>query len=132
MSDLIDIESKINSSIHNPNMGDIKNFKIIINTKEKTYRFSKITNEKYCKLIDVLDKINLNEINFFELIINNKMINQEIVNIKHYVNKVDDDDCYIYKDDNIYIEFLKDKYTTCCCYIKDINNTLLFNTPPNY
>ena len=135
MSSTIDIESKINSSINDPNFGDIKQFKLIIKTKEKTYSFFKNTEEKYCQLINVLDGIYFNDIIKFELIIDNKIINNQLVNIIHNLNKdnMDSDDCYIYKDPEIYIEFLKENnYTNCYCYIKVLNNNKLFNTPPNY
>ena len=108
MSSTIDIESKLNTSINDPNFGDIKQFKLYIKTKEKTYSFFKIP-KKYCQLINVLDGINFNDIINFELIINNKIINQELINIKHIIDKnnIDEEDCYIYKDSEIYIEFLK-------------------------
>lgn len=134
MSSSIDIESKLDKSNYNPNFGDIKQFKLIIETKKKTYRFFKNTNEKYCQLTNNLDKINYNEIINFELVINNKMINQELINIKHKFDLeiLEMDDCYVYRDEDIYIEFMKEnKYTTCCCYIKNLNSKL-FNTPPNY
>ena len=135
MSSMIDIESKINSSINDPNFGDIKQFKLILKTNEKTYSFFKNTEEKYCQLINVLDNIYFDNIIHFELIINNKLINMELVNIAHFINKdkMDADDCYIYRDNEIYIEFLKENnYTNCYCYIKKLNNNILFNTPPNY
>ena len=135
MSSTIDIESKLNTSINDPNFGDIKQFKLYIKTKEKTYSFFKNTEEKYCQLINVLDGINFNDIINFELIINNKIINQELINIKHIIDKnnIDEEDCYIYKDSEIYIEFLKEnEFTNCYCYIKKLNNNRLFNTPPNY
>ena len=135
MSSMIDIESKINSSINDPNFGDIKQFKLILKTNEKTYSFFKNTEEKYCQLINVLDNIYFDNIIHFELIINNKLINMELVNIAHFINKdkMDSDDCYIYRDNEIYIEFLKENnYTNCYCYIKKLNNNILFNTPPNY
>ena len=135
MSHNIDIESKINSSIYNPNFSDIKQFKLILETKDKkTYRFLKNTVEKYCQIINVFDKIDFNKISNFELIINDKLINKELINIKHFLNKdnMDTDDCYIYKDRYIYIEFLNDNnYTNCCCYIKNLSSQI-FNTPPNY
>ena len=37
MSSMIDIESKLNTSINDPNFGDIKQFKLSIKTNEKTY-----------------------------------------------------------------------------------------------
>ena len=134
MSSFIDIESKLNNSIYDPNFGDIKQFKLIIETTKKTFRFFKNTNEKYCQLINDLDKINFDDIINFELIINNKMINKELINIKHRFDKefMDTDDCYIYRDEDIYIEFIKENdYAVCCCYIKNLS-TKLFNTPPNY
>ena len=100
-----------------------------------TYSFFKNTKEKYCQLINVLDKICFNDITNFELVINNKLINTELVNIIHYLNKenMDSEDCYIYRDSEIYIEFMKENdYTNCYCYIKKLNNNKLFNTPPNY
>lgn len=135
MSSMIDIESKINSSIYDPNSGDIKQFKLIVKTNEKTYSFFKNTKEKYCQLINVLDKINFDNIIHFELIINDKIFDMELVNIIHFINKdkMDTDDCYIYKDSEIYVEFLKENnYTNCYCYIKKLNNNKIFNTPPNY
>ena len=135
MSSMIDIESKINSSINDPNSGDIKQFKLIVKTNKKTYSFVKNTTEKYCQLISELDCIHFNDIIHFELIINNKLINTELINIIHFINKdnLDSDDCYIYRDSEIYIEFLiENNYTNCYCYIKKLNSNKLFNTPPNY
>ena len=135
MSSVIDIESKINCSMNDPNSGDVKQFKLTLNTNKKTYSFFKNTKEKYCQLINVVDKICFNDITNFELVINNKIINTELVNIIHYLNKenMDSEDCYIYRDSEIYIEFMKENdYTNCYCYIKKLNNNKLFNTPPNY
>ena len=135
MSSSIDIESKINSSMNDPNFIDLKQFKLILNTtNKKTFSFFKNTHEKYCQLINVIDGIDFNNIINFQLIINNKMINNELINIKHKFNKeeMENEDCYIYKDSDIYIEFLKDNnYTNCYCCLKNVNNKM-FNTPPNY
>ena len=112
MSSIIDIESKINSNINDPNFGDIKQFKLIVKTNKNIYSFFKKTEEKYCQLINI-----------------------EIININHVINKknMDTKDCYIYKDQEIYIEFLQENnYTNCYCYYKKLNNNKLFNTPPNY
>ena len=132
----IDIESKINSSMNDPNFGDIKQFKLILETNnKKTFSFFKNTHEKYCQLINVIDGIDFDDIFNFQLIINNKIINTELINIKHQFNKeeMDNEDCYIYRDSDIYIEFLKDNnFTNCYCYIKKLNNNKIFNTPPNY
>ena len=134
MSSIIDIESKLNSSMNDPNFGDVKQFKLMVQTTKKIYSFFKNTEEKYCQLINVLDGIDFCDIIKFELIINNKIINSELINIKHILNKdnIECNDCYIYKDKEIYIEFLKENnYTNCYCYIKNLNNKT-FNTPPNY
>lgn len=136
MSSLIDIESKINSSMNDPNFVDLKQFKLIVKTKDKkTFSFFKNTQEKYCQLINVIDGIDFNDICQFQLIINNKLIDSELVNIKHELNieDMDTEDCYIYKDNEIYLEFLKDnEYTNCYCYLKKLNSNKVFNTPPNY
>ena len=103
MSAMIDIESKINSSINDPNSGDIKQFKLTVKTNKKIYSFFKNTKEKYCQLINVFDHIYFNDIINFELIINNKIINTELINIIHFLNKdnLDSEDCYIYKDNEL-------------------------------
>lgn len=135
MSSTIDIESKLNNNIYNPNSDDIKQFKLIVKTQKKIYSFFKNTNEKYCQLINIFDKINFNDLISFELIIYNKILNYELININHKISKenMESDECYIYTDSEIYIEFLKDNdYTNCYCYIKKLNSNINFNTPPNY
>ena len=135
MSNVIDIESKININIYDPDFNDLKSFKLILHTNnKKIYKFFKKTKEKFCKIIDIFDEIELEDINLFELIIYNSNIQRELINIVHKVKKDNDFEyCYVYKDDEIYLEFLKEnKYISCVCYLKKISNNLLFNTPPNY
>lgn len=136
MSTSIDIESKINISIHDPSSNDLKEFKLLINLKgKKTFKIIKKTFEKYCTLIENDDNILLQDLISFELIINNKILNNQIVNIRHNFNieDLEYDHCYVYRDDDIYIEFLKDDNSiTCVCYVKKNNKHFIFNTPPNY
>lgn len=135
MSSVIDIESKISGSVYDPNFGDVKQFKLTLETSKKTYRFLKNTEEKYCQLVSVLDGIDFYDIKNFELVINDKIINNELVYIKQNIklDSKDIQDCYIYKDNGVYIEFLKDDnhFVNCYCYIQKLSSRF-FNTPPNY
>jgi len=89
------------------------------------------SNEKYINLFSYNEKINYNDIIFYELNIN--CISFEINNysIKNRFNP----NCksYIFKDNVVYLEINKNNDNYSNCYICINNNaSRLFFTPPNY
>jgi hypothetical protein len=89
-----------------------------------------ISNEKYINLFSYNNKINFNDIKFYELTINFISFDVNKYSIK---NKFNNNENHIYKDDTIHLEINKnnDNYANCCIYIKN-NVSRLFLTPPNY
>ncbi len=89
------------------------------------------SNEKYINLFSYNEKINYNDIVFYELNIN--LISFDINNysIKNRFNS--NCESYIFKDNIIYLEINKnnDNYSNCYIYINN-NASRLFFTPPNY
>ena len=87
--------------------------------------------EKYINLFSHHNKINFNDIKFYELNINFISFDINKYSIK---NKFDiNGDNHIYKDTTVYLEINKtnDNYSNCCIYITN-NASRLFFTPPNY
>jgi|SaaInlStandDraft_7_1057024.scaffolds.fasta_scaffold00140_24 hypothetical protein len=85
-------------------------------------QFIEHSDDKYCKLILIKDKIKYNDLISFNLTINNEILcENENIN-----NKI--------KNDKFYIEFnIIKKYIVCNCYIKkNIYKPIKLYTPPNY
>ena len=92
------------------------------------------TNNKYINLFSYANKINFNDIKFYEL---------NITFISFFVNKYsiknkfdvlnDNPDYHTYKDETIYLEITKNNnnFSNCCIYINNDKSRLFF-TPPNY
>ena len=87
--------------------------------------------EKYINLFSYNDKINYNDIKFYELNINLVSFDTNKYSIKNKFNT--NTESYIYKDQMVYLEINKNDNSYSNCYIC-INNSAsrLFFTPPNY
>lgn len=88
------------------------------------------TNYKYINLFSYANKINFNDINFYEL---NITFVSFFINKYSIMNKFNNLDYHTYKDEVIYLEITKnnDNYSNCCIYINNDKSRLFF-TPPNY
>jgi len=95
-------------------------------------KFKEISNSKHCKIITFNKMIPFNNIDSYNLTITLVNFTNSVYSLNE--NFTYDGDSYIYKNDDIYIEFLQNNtmMTSCCCYVKALDNTRLFITPPNY
>lgn len=132
-------ENKISNNLYKPDDEDLYEFIITIYYKDfKKINYNKITNDKYCEIFTIYDKVIFNDIKYFELYVLEKKNNKQLLYIKHIFNCDDlQDNYYTYTDNNIYIEFNNnlDDYYNCCCYLKRTltsNDLSYFYTPPNY
>lgn len=129
-------EIKIINNKYDPN--DIKEFQLTIRFKNnEQIQIIKTSTEKYCHIISPDDKINSNNIINYQLDIYNKNLNIIIFSIQNsFGNYLDEDNCYIFKNNQLYIEFIKiDHLLQCSCFIKNLSSNIdqsLFYTPPNY
>jgi len=132
---LLSPESKISNGNYNPDSEDVYEYKLTLACDNSIKKYKKFTKNKYCKLLNNNNLI-LSELTYFEIDIKYKNNDLNKINVKHYFDKteLEFDDYYVYKDDNIYIEFIKkNDYIECCCYVKKLKSDLLmFFTPPNY
>ena len=107
-------------------------FEIILFLKNnlEPIRIEETTTNKYINLFSYKNKINFNEIKFYEL--NIKIISFTINNYS-IKNKFINSDNYTYKDDIIYLEITKndENFANCCVYINNDKSRLFF-TPPIY
>jgi hypothetical protein len=106
-------------------------FKIILFMKNGEHIIIEETStEKYINLFSYNNKINFNDIKFYELNIDFISFDVNKYSIKNSINTCEN---YTFKDDIIYLEINKnnDNYANCCIYIKN-NTSRLFFTPPNY
>lgn len=106
-------------------------FKIILFFKNtEPIIIEETTIDKYINLFSYKNKINFNEIKFYELNIKIISFTMSKYSIK---NKFINQDSYTYKDDTIYLEITKneDNFANCCVYINNDKSRLFF-TPPNY
>jgi len=89
-----------------------------------TKQFIEESENKYCKLISIMDKIKYNNLESFKLTINDELLCEN----KYNSNKVD--------NEKFYIEFnIIKKYIICNCYIKKNiykKQKVVLYTPPNY
>ena len=87
--------------------------------------------EKYINLFSYDNKINYNDIKFYEVNISSISFDINKYSIKNKFNN--NCESYIYKDNTIYLEINKnnDNYSKCCIYLTNNISTLFF-TPPNY
>lgn len=89
------------------------------------------SNEKYINLFSYNEKINYNDIIFYELNINCISFDINNYSIKNRFNP--NCESYIFKDNVVYLEINKNNDNYSNCYICINNNaSRLFFTPPNY
>ena len=108
-------------------------YELTLTMKDNTEKYFKdICNMKHCKIITFNQMIPFNMIDKYNLNITLIKFTRDIYNINN--NFISDEDTHISKNDDIYIEFLQNnnKMTSCCCYLKVLDNTRVFITPPNY
>jgi hypothetical protein len=92
--------------------------------------FEESTTEKYITILTNKHNIMFDSIKCYELNVTVLSFGTEYYNIKNMFNI---DDINVHKDNNIYIEFLKNKDdTTNCCIYLTTDNSRIFFTPPNY
>jgi hypothetical protein len=117
------------------------NFEIILffNNREPLV-INETTNDKYINLFSYVNKINFNDIKFYELNITfiSFFINKYSIKNKFEVsndnsNDINNLDYHTYKDEVIYLEITKNNnnYANCCIHIINDKSRLFF-TPPNY
>lgn len=129
-------EIKIINNKYDPN--DIKEFQLTLKFKNnKEIKIVKLSTEKYCHIISPNDKINSNNIINYQLNIYDKFLNRLLFSIDNsFEDNLDEDNCHVYKNNQLYIEFIKvNAYLQCSCFIKNLHSHLdqsLFYTPPNY
>ena len=129
-------EIKIINNKYDPN--DIKEFQLTLKfSNNKKLNFSKKSIEKYCHIISPDDRINSQNIISYQLDIYNVYLNTLLFSIENELGEnFYEDNCYIYKNNQLYIEFIKvNNNLQCSCFIKNLNSDLdksLFYTPPNY
>jgi hypothetical protein len=128
-------ESKITNGNDNPYNEDLYEYSLSLFSKNEKKTYKKITKNKYCKILNN-NELKLSELSYFEINIKYKNNDMNKIYVQHFFNKNDleFDDYYVYKDEYIYIEFIKkNNNIECCCYIKNLKkNNLMFFTPPNY
>ncbi len=106
-------------------------FKIILFMKNgEPIIIEETSTEKYINLFSHDDKINYNDINFYELNINLISFDINKYSIKNKFNSNCEN--YIYKDNLVYLEINKNRDNYSNCYICINNASRLFFTPPNY
>ena len=137
MSSIEIINNNLKNNLSDPNNVTNNNkFEIIILLKDnKIFKFFKNTNEMYCNIIKIIDEIKYDSIKEFELNIYDNILNQKIYSIKENIENKLEDEFYVLKNYNIYLELTSiDGFLNCSCYLKKKENlnVVKFFTPPNY
>ena len=119
----------------NDNLFTNYHFEIIIFfNNSKPIIIEETTNDKYINLFTYANKINFDDIKFYELNITfiSFFINKYSIKNKFNISN-ENPDYHTYKDDVIYLEITKNNnnYSNCCIYINNDRSRLFF-TPPNY
>ncbi len=97
----------------------------------ETIVIEETSNEKYINLFSYNNKINYNDIMYYELNINFISFDINFYSIKNKFNSKCES--YVFKDNIIYLEINKNNDNYSNCYICINNNaSRLFFTPPNY
>lgn len=93
--------------------------------------FEDASNDKYINIITSDDNINFDSIKCYELTVKMVSLVNEIYSIKNMFTI--EDDMHVFKENNIYIEFIKNENGTanCCIHVSKQDNRMFF-TPPNY
>ena len=125
MSSIEILNNNLNNNLSDPNNVKISNkFEITILLKDNNkFNFCKNTNEMYCNIVKIIDEIKYNSIKEFELNIYDNILNQKIYSIKENIENKLEDDFYVLKNYNIYLELTSvDSFLNCSCYLKKKNN----------
>ena len=107
-------------------------FELTLTFLNKTSKiFREIAYSKYCNLITPSNSILFNEIESYKLKISIYKFIKNTYIVEKNMNK---DDPYIFKNDDIYIEIMKneDGLANCCCNLVALDNNRVFITPPDY
>ena len=91
------------------------------------------TTDKFINLFSYNNKINFNDIKFYQLNINIMSFSISKYSIKNKFIFSNNKDLHTFQDDVIYLEITKniDNYANCCICINNEKSRLFF-TPPNY
>ena len=92
------------------------------------------TVNKYINLFSYSNKINFNNIKFYQLNISFVSFSINKYSIKNkFIISNDNNNHHVFKDDTVYLEITKNEYNyaNCCVYINNDKSRLFF-TPPNY
>jgi hypothetical protein len=131
----INMNQKLFGGDKNDNFFTNYNFEIILffNNREPIV-INETTNDKYINLFSYANKINFNDIKFYELNITfiSFFVNKYSIKNKFEVSN-NNLNYHTYKDDVIYLEITKNNnnYSNCCIHIINDKSRLFF-TPPNY
>ena len=129
------MSTPLNIIKHSKNIDDFNTceylFQLTLQFKDGTFKeYVKVDTKNYTTLFQFSDLIEYNNICSFSLIITKMLVTNEnfILTDKLNNNKK------IYKNNDIYLEFLNNKteYTKCLCTLNTMNTSRLFFTPPNY
>ncbi len=132
-SNPININNILNNKIfRNDNIFTHYVFEIILfMINGETIVIEETSNEKYINLFSYNNKINYNDIMYYELNINFISFDINFYSIKNKFNSKSES--YVFKDNIIYLEINKNNDNYSNCYICINNNaSRLFFTPPNY
>lgn len=120
---------------HSKNIDDFNNveyiFQLSLTFKNNQVKeFVKVEKKNYVTIFNFNELVDFDNIKSFNLIITKHFINTEFFFIHGNINNEKN----IFKNNDIYIEFNKNKlnYTKCLCTLYTINTLRLFFTPPNY
>lgn len=129
------MSNPLNIIKHSKNIDDFDTceylFQLTLYLKDGTYKeYVKVETNNYTTLFQFSDLIEYDNINSFSLIITKILITNE----KFILNDILNSNTKIYKNNDIYLEFMSNKlnYTKCLCTLNTMNTTRLFFTPPNY
>ena len=137
----ININQRLFGGDKNDNFFTNYNFEIILffNNREPLI-INETTNDKYINLFSYANKINFNDIKFYELnitfisfFVNKYSIKNKFEVLNNNQDNLDNLDYHTYKDEVIYLEITKNNnnFSNCCIYINNDKSRLFF-TPPNY
>jgi hypothetical protein len=107
-------------------------FELTLKFNDSTERvFREISYSKYCNLITIENDVKFNTISKYKLKISIfKFIKDTYIIEEPFTI----DNTYVFKNDDIYIEFMQNEegLTNCCCNLIALDNNRMFITPPNY
>jgi hypothetical protein len=135
------MSNPINISSNNRNFDPDKNeylYKITIHFKNKKKKeLVKLAFKKYIKIIKFEEEIIFNNIERFDIVIEN-LSNMTRFNYDSTFFSEDDEEDDLnfktFRNTEVYVEFCKNtkKFTECNCYLNAVDNNRIFVTPPNY